>query len=54
VRERIAASGRDPAALAAGTLMDPASVGEAYWQLHQQPRDAWTFELEIRPHREPW
>jgi hypothetical protein len=34
--------------------MDPASVGEAYWQLHQQPRDAWTFELEIRPHREPW
>jgi hypothetical protein len=54
VRERIAAAGRDPAALPEGTLMDPASVGEAYWMLHQQPRDAWTFELEIRPHRESW
>jgi hypothetical protein len=30
---------------------DP-SVGEAYWMLHQQSRDAWTFELDLRPHRE--
>jgi len=54
VRERIAASGRDPAALPPDTLMNPASVGEAYWMLHQQPRDAWTFELDLRPHRENW
>ena len=54
VRERIRASGRDPDALPPGTLMDPASVGETYWALHQQPRDAWTFELEIRPHGETW
>ena len=29
--------------------MDPASIAEAYWQLHQQPRDAWTHELDVRP-----
>jgi NAD(P)-dependent dehydrogenase (short-subunit alcohol dehydrogenase family) len=35
-------------------LMRPDSVAEAYWQLYQQPRDAWTFELEIRPFGEKW
>jgi len=35
-------------------LMMPASVAEAYWQLYQQPRDAWTFEQEIRPFGEKW
>ena len=37
-----------------GKLMEPASVAEAYWQLYQQPRDAWTFEQEIRPFGEKW
>jgi len=37
-----------------GRLMTPASVAEAYWQLYQQPRDAWTFEQEIRPFGEKW
>ena len=54
VRERIRAAGRDPGALPPGTLLSPASVGEAYFMLHGQPRDAWTFELEIRPHGETW
>lgn len=35
-------------------LMPPAAVAEAYWQLHQQPRTAWTFEQEIRPFGEKW
>jgi len=35
-------------------LMNPASIAEAYWQLHRQPRDAWTFELDVRPYRETW
>jgi NAD(P)-dependent dehydrogenase (short-subunit alcohol dehydrogenase family) len=35
-------------------LMRPAAVAESYWQLYQQPRDAWTFELEIRPFAEKW
>jgi len=35
-------------------LMPPASVAASYWQLYQQPRSAWTFELEIRPYGEKW
>jgi hypothetical protein len=35
-------------------LMHPASVADAYWQLYQQPRDAWTFEMDIRPFGEKW
>jgi NAD(P)-dependent dehydrogenase (short-subunit alcohol dehydrogenase family) len=54
VRERIAAAGRDVDALPPDSLMNPASIGEAYWMLHQQPADAWTFELDLRPHRETW
>ena len=49
VRERIAARGGT-----ARTLMDPASIAETYWRLHQQPRDAWTFELDLRPSEETW
>ncbi|MGH7843107.1 MAG: SDR family NAD(P)-dependent oxidoreductase [Candidatus Binataceae bacterium] len=36
------------------SLMRPEAVAESYWQLYQQPRDAWTFELEIRPFEEKW
>ena len=46
--------GIDPDELPENTLMDPASVAEAYWHLHHQSRDAWTFELDLRPHRETW
>jgi len=35
-------------------LMPPASVADVYWQLYQQPRSAWTFEMEIRPFKEKW
>ncbi|MFV0276028.1 MAG: SDR family oxidoreductase [Parahaliea sp.] len=54
VRERIEAGGVDAAALPEDTLMRPASVAQCYWQLHRQPRDAWTFELDIRPYAETW
>jgi NAD(P)-dependent dehydrogenase (short-subunit alcohol dehydrogenase family) len=56
VRQRIAdREGAEAAAnLAEGRLMRPQAVAEAYWALHQQPRDAWTFELEIRPAAERW
>ncbi len=37
-----------------GRLMRPASVAEAYWQIYQEPRDAWSFEREIRPFAEKW
>jgi NAD(P)-dependent dehydrogenase (short-subunit alcohol dehydrogenase family) len=49
VRERMSQAGREPTA-----LMRPEAVADAYWALYQQPRDAWTFEQDIRPHSEPW
>ena len=56
VRERIRAGAGDAAlaALEPDQLMQPESIGDAYWQLHQQSRDAWTFELDLRPYREKW
>ncbi|MEH2492109.1 NAD(P)-dependent dehydrogenase (short-subunit alcohol dehydrogenase family) [Bradyrhizobium sp. AZCC 2230] len=35
-------------------LMPPSSVADSYWQLYQQPKSAWTFEMEIRPFGEKW
>ncbi|HEX3537521.1 MAG TPA: SDR family NAD(P)-dependent oxidoreductase [Stellaceae bacterium] len=40
--------------LAPDRLMRPEAVADAYWQLYRQPRDAWTFEMEIRPFAEKW
>jgi NAD(P)-dependent dehydrogenase (short-subunit alcohol dehydrogenase family) len=56
VRERIMEREGEAALsnLDRGRLMRPAAVAEAYWQLYQQPRDAWTFEQEIRPSGETW
>ena len=31
-----------------------AMVADAYWYVHSQPRDAWTFELDLRPGIEKW
>ncbi len=30
-------------------ILNPDHIAEAYWQLHQQPRSAWTHELDLRP-----
>lgn len=54
VRERIKARGGDPDELPPDTLMDPESVANAYWYLHSQPRDGWTFEMDLRPYAERW
>lgn len=54
VRDRIAQSGHDPDTLPEDTLMNPTSVAEAYWTLQHQTRDAWTFELDLRPYGERW
>jgi len=51
MRER---RGIDPDTLPEDTLLDPDAVGETYWMLHQQPRSAWTFELDLRPFAETW
>jgi len=56
VRGRIAAARGEEALtnLPPDTLMEPASIAQAYWMLHQQTRDAWTFELDLRPFAEHW
>ena len=35
-------------------ILDPHHIAENYWYLHTQPRDAWTFELDLRPYMEKW
>ncbi|MCY1274047.1 Glucose 1-dehydrogenase [compost metagenome] len=35
-------------------ILDPEHIAENYWHLHSQPRDAWTFELDLRPWMETW
>src|SRR5229473_1109413 len=35
-------------------ILNPDHLAEVYWQLHQQPRSAWTFEMDIRPWKESW
>jgi NAD(P)-dependent dehydrogenase (short-subunit alcohol dehydrogenase family) len=30
-------------------ILNPEHIADAYWQLHQQPRDTWTHELDLRP-----
>jgi NAD(P)-dependent dehydrogenase (short-subunit alcohol dehydrogenase family) len=35
-------------------IVDPESIAESYWQLHLQPRNAWTHEMDLRPWIEPW
>ncbi|MEX0279914.1 MAG: SDR family NAD(P)-dependent oxidoreductase [Arenibacterium sp.] len=54
VRERMTQAGHDPETLPPDTLMNPESVGEAYWTLHHQTRDAWSFEMDLRPFGETW
>jgi NAD(P)-dependent dehydrogenase (short-subunit alcohol dehydrogenase family) len=35
-------------------ILNPDHIAENYWYLHAQPRDAWTFELDLRPWIERW
>ncbi|WP_460158998.1 SDR family oxidoreductase [Pseudomonas sp. S1_H07] len=35
-------------------ILNPEHIADSYWYLHSQPRDAWTFELDLRPWNERW
>lgn len=35
-------------------ILNPEHIANNYWYLHAQPRDAWTFELDLRPWSERW
>jgi NAD(P)-dependent dehydrogenase (short-subunit alcohol dehydrogenase family) len=54
VREMIGNQLGVRAELPPDSLVDPDSIADAYWFIHQQPRDAWTFELDLRPAVEKW
>jgi len=34
--------------------LDPNAIAESYWNLAQQPKSCWTFELDVRPSVENW
>ena len=54
VRQRIEAAGHIDRLAEPDKLLQPASIAELYWRLHQQSRDAWTFEADLRPYAEQW
>lgn len=41
-------------AYATADLANPDDVAETYWLTYQQPRGAWSNEVEIRPNTETW
>jgi NAD(P)-dependent dehydrogenase (short-subunit alcohol dehydrogenase family) len=48
------AEGIDPNDIPPDSLTKMTSIAEAYWFAHQQDRDGWTHELDIRPSIEKW
>ena len=44
-RERMEKLGADGA-------LQPVAIAETYWQIHSQPRSAWTHEVDLRPWKE--
>ena len=52
-RRLSAATGTMPD-LAPDSLIQTSSVAKAYWALHNQSRDGWTHELDLRPYSERW
>jgi hypothetical protein len=45
--EFVAAKGSDG-------LLQLEAITQTYWAIHQQPRSAWTHELDLRPYKEPF
>lgn len=35
-------------------FIQSSAIAETIWFLDQQPENSWTFELDLRPHRENW
>ena len=35
-------------------VVKPSDLAKNYVMLHEQPRNAWTFELDVRPWIENW
>lgn len=41
--------GRSPKDRAPDAFLHDDAIAETYWQIHQQPRNAWTLEMDLRP-----
>ena len=49
-----AAKGIEASDIPPDSLTKTSSIAEAYWFAHQQSRDGWTHELDLRPSVEKW
>lgn len=49
-----AAKGIEASEIPPDSLTKTSSIAEAYWFAHQQSRDGWTHELDLRPAVEKW
>ena len=49
-----AASGIEAKDIPPDSLTKTASIADAYWFAHQQSKDGWTHELDLRPAAEKW
>jgi len=49
-----AASGLEAKDIPPDSLTKTKSIAEAYWFAHQQAKDGWTHELDLRPAAEKW
>jgi NAD(P)-dependent dehydrogenase (short-subunit alcohol dehydrogenase family) len=55
IHQRIkAATGIDAREIPPDSLTKTSSIADAYWFAHQQSRDGWTHELDLRPSVEKW
>ncbi|RKP28205.1 short-chain dehydrogenase, partial [Syncephalis pseudoplumigaleata] len=55
IHERMkAATGIGASEIPPDSLTKTASIAEAYWFTHQQSKDGWTHELDLRPSAETW
>mgnify|MGYP005816211649 CR=1 FL=1 len=54
IHERMKARGIAASAIPQDSLTKTSSIAEAYWFAHQQTRDGWTHELDLRPSVEKW
>ncbi len=54
IHQRMKARGVYAATMPPDSLTKTGSIADAYWYLHQQSRDAWTHEIDLRPAIEKW
>ena len=49
-----AAKGIEASDIPPDSLTKTSSIADAYWFVHHQAKDGWTFELDLRPSVETW